>query len=52
MAAIFAFGLQQAAIGNYQPLLWWLLLPFFSPRIVGEATYFMGRLVRLVRGEV
>jgi GYF domain 2 len=44
MAAIFLFGLVQAAIGNYQPMLWWLLLPVFSPRIVGEAAHLMGRV--------
>jgi hypothetical protein len=25
MAAIFVFSLQQAWVGNYQPMLWWLL---------------------------
>ena len=35
MLAIVALGVQQAVVGNYQALLWWLLLPAFSPRIVG-----------------
>jgi hypothetical protein len=48
MAAIALLGAQQAIwAGNYEPLLWWLLLPFFSPRIVGECAYFLGRLKRL-----
>ena len=50
MAAIFLFGLQQAATGNYEPLVWWLLLPFFSPRIMGEAAFLLGRLSRLFQG--
>lgn len=49
MAAIFFFGVWQAVAGNYQPLIWWLLLPFFSPRIMGEAAYFMGRCTRVIR---
>ena len=28
---IFALGLQQASAGHYAALLWWLLLPLFSP---------------------
>ena len=46
MAAIFLFGLQQAWVGNYQAMFWWLLLPLFSPRIVGEAAFLWGRLSR------
>jgi hypothetical protein len=49
MAAILLFGLQQAWVGNYQPLVWWLLLPFFSPRIMGECAYFLGVLARPFR---
>jgi hypothetical protein len=44
MAAIIAFGFQQAFVGNYESLLWFVLLPFFSPRIMGEATYLLGKL--------
>ena len=47
-AAIFLFGLQQAWIGNYQPMLLWLLLPLFSPRIVGEAAFLWGRFRRVI----
>jgi hypothetical protein len=46
-AAIFLFGFQQAWIGNYQPMLSWLLLPLFSPRIVGEAAVLWGRFRRV-----
>jgi hypothetical protein len=49
MAAIVLFGLQQAWTGNYQPLVFWLLLPTFSPRIMGECFSFAGRLARLFR---
>jgi hypothetical protein len=44
MVVIAAVGAQQAWAGNYLGLLWWLLLPFSSPRIVGECAYFLGRL--------
>jgi hypothetical protein len=49
MAAIFIFGVQQAWVGNYQAMVWWILLPLFSPRIVGECSYFMGVLSRHFR---
>jgi hypothetical protein len=50
MAGIFLLGLQQAAwAGNYEPLLWWLLLPFFSPRIMGECAFFLGKVRRVFR---
>jgi hypothetical protein len=48
MAAIFLFGVQQALIGNYEPMLWWLLLPLFSPRLVGEAANLFGAAARLL----
>lgn len=44
MIGIFLFGLEESIRGNLQPLLYWLLLPFFSPRLIGEAAYFFGRL--------
>jgi hypothetical protein len=47
-AAIFLFGFQEAWIGNYKPMLWWLLLPLFSPRIVGEAAALWGRFRRVL----
>ena len=46
MLAIFLVGLQQAWVGNYYGLLLWLLLPTFSPRIMGEAAFLWGRLSR------
>ena len=46
MLAIILLGLQQAWIGNYEALIWWLLLPFFSPRIMGYSAYFWGVLSR------
>src|SRR5882724_4192 len=45
MLGIVVLGIQQAWwAANYQPLLWWLLLPLFSPRIIGECDYFIGVL--------
>jgi hypothetical protein len=44
MVAIVLFGLQQAWTGNYEPMVFWLLLPLFSPRIVGECALAIGRV--------
>jgi hypothetical protein len=49
MAAIVLFGLQQAWTGNYEPLVFWLLLPFFSPRIMGECAFLLGKMRRVLR---
>jgi hypothetical protein len=49
MAAIVLLGAQQAWVGNYEALVWWLALPFLSPRIVGECSHFTGRCARFVR---
>jgi hypothetical protein len=49
MAAIVLFGLQQAWTSNYEPLVFWLLLPAFSPRIMGTCFYYAGRLAALFR---
>ena len=46
MAGIVVLGIQQAIwVGNYESFVWWLLLPFFSPRIVGECAFQIGRVV-------
>jgi hypothetical protein len=49
-AGIILLGLQQAWTGNYEPLVFWVLLPFFSPRIVGEGAFLLGRIRRLIGG--
>src|SRR5262245_15357050 len=36
MVLIFVLGLQQAWVGHVEGLLWWLLLPLFSPRLNAE----------------
>lgn len=36
--------------GNYGPFVWWLLLPFFSPRIVGTGAFFLGWVSSFFRG--
>jgi hypothetical protein len=46
MAAIVLLGVQQAWVGNYQPMVLWLFLPLFSPRIMGECAFFLGRFAR------
>jgi hypothetical protein len=48
--AIILFGLQQAWTGNYEPMVFWFLLPLFSPRIVGECAHLLGRVAGLFRG--
>jgi hypothetical protein len=46
MAGIVVLGVQQAIwVGNYEAFVWWLLLPFFSPRIEGECAFQIGRVV-------
>jgi hypothetical protein len=49
-AAIILFPLQQAWTGNYQPMIFWLLLPLFSPRIAGEGAFLFGKMRRLIGG--
>ena len=45
MIAIVALGLYYAIMEeNFEPLLWWLVLPIFSPRIGGMVSYFIGAL--------
>jgi hypothetical protein len=40
MVGIVALGAQQALwVGDYELSVWWSLLPFFSPRIVGFGAY-------------
>ena len=46
MIGILAFDVYGLVVENYQVFLWWLLLPCFSPRIVGEVSYFLGKLSR------
>ena len=36
---IFALGFQQAFVGHYEGLLWWILLPVFSPRLNAEISF-------------
>jgi hypothetical protein len=40
MLGIVLLGLQQAFVGNYEALAWYILLPIFSPRIMGYAAYY------------
>jgi hypothetical protein len=49
MAAIVLFGVQQTWTGNYEALYFWLLLPTFSPRIVGSCAHNLGRVYGLLR---
>jgi len=52
MLAIFVFGLWQALDGNLEPLIWWLLLPMFSPRIVGFAALCLGGVIGMFGGKL
>jgi hypothetical protein len=49
MVAIVLLGIQQAWVGNYEAVLLWLILPFFSPRIVGECSFLLGKISRYFR---
>jgi hypothetical protein len=42
-------GVQQAYVDNYEPMVWWSLLPFFSPRIRGEVALIWSMLRNWVR---
>ena len=44
MIVIVGFGLWQMVEQNFQPLIYWVALPFFSPRIVGEGAFFIGKI--------
>ena len=46
MALILLKGIYGFASGESQLLLFWPILPLFSPRIVGEAAYAYGRLLK------
>jgi len=48
MAGIVLLGLQQAWVGNFEPMIFWLLLPLFSPRIMGECAFLFGKMHRLL----
>ena len=51
MAAIFLVGLEQAVVaGNQYALLLWLLLPLFSPRVMGNAAFLLGRFMAGLHG--
>lgn len=50
MAAIICIGLEQAWVGNYEPMIFWLLLPLFSPRVMGECAFLWGRIRRKLDG--
>ena len=43
MTGIMSLGVYGLFVGNYEVFVWWLLLPFFSPRITGTVLYFFGR---------
>jgi len=44
MAAIVGLGVYGLVVRNYEVIFWWLALPFFSPRIVGETALLVGKL--------
>ncbi|WP_316234225.1 hypothetical protein [Bradyrhizobium sp. SZCCHNR1098] len=47
---IIVFAIEQAVFSkNYQPFVYWLLLPIMSPRLMVTASYYAGWLAGLVR---
>jgi hypothetical protein len=47
MLGIVLLGIYEMFGNNYQPLVYWLILPFFSPRIVGEVIHAWARLINI-----
>ena len=43
MLVIFLVGIYGLLIGNHYFLFSWVILPMFSPRLVGEIAFLMGR---------
>ena len=50
MALIVVLPVYEVVVGNYQAMIWWLLLPTLSPRLVGEGAYSVGVLGRIIVG--
>ena len=50
MFVLFSIGIYGLEIENDYLLISWILLPCFSPRIVGEVSYLIGRFVGGIRG--
>jgi hypothetical protein len=50
MIAMAIIGFSGLIFANYNLILIWLLLPPFSPRIVGEVAYALGKIVEVVNG--
>ena len=50
MVVIFLVGIYGLVIGNHYFLFSWIILPMFSPRLMGEVSYFMGRISAGTRG--
>ena len=50
MIAMAIIGFLGLIFANYNLMLIWLLLPSFSPRIVGEVAYALGKIGRVVNG--
>ncbi len=46
MVGIIILGIYGLFVENYQVFVWWLLLPAFSPRIMGEAAHFWGVITK------
>ena len=49
MVGIIILGIYGLFVENYQIFVWWLLLPAFSPRIVGEITLLYGQITRFFK---
>ena len=51
MLVLIILGVIGLIKGEVEMLIYFLLAACFSPRIVGEALYFCGRVVRLIKGD-
>jgi hypothetical protein len=49
MIGIILLGIYGILFENYGVFVWWLLLPAFSPRIVGEITIFYVQITRFFK---
>ena len=52
MLGLFVLGVYGIAIDNSNLILWWLLIPLFSPRAVGEVAVFAGRVSRYLTWKI
>lgn len=52
MLGLFVLGVCGIAIDNLSLLWWWLPIPLFSPRAMGEASLLAGRISRFLNWKI